>query len=142
MFIFFPLLNFAAQVKHTVDESQKVLAEFKTENIELKGIIEKKNKRIVVLEAQLKTLDQKYVKDLSEKESNLIAVLKELEKKSDTIAYLTSQLHNSKIRQSGRNHQNQPSTGKNITEVSKESREARIENSRHYNYSRAGGTNK
>lgn len=115
------------QIKHSVDESQKVLAELKTENIELKGIIEKKNKRIVVLEAQLKTLDQKYVKDLSEKESNLITVLKELEKKSDTVAYLTSQLHNSKIRQSGRHHQNQPSTGKSIIEVAKESQDTKIE---------------
>lgn len=122
--MFFTFILSAAQV----DESQKVLTELKTENIELKGIIDKKNKIIVVLEGQLKTQDQKYVKDLSEKESNLVAVVKELEKKSDTIAYLTSQLHNSKIRQSGRHHQSsKPSSGKNNTEVSKESQETRLE---------------
>ncbi|KAL9981860.1 hypothetical protein ACROYT_G010622 [Oculina patagonica] len=116
-----------AQVKQSLDESQKILTELKTENIELKGIIDVKNKRIVVLEGQLKTLDQKYVKDLSEKEANLTAVARELEKKSDTVAYLTSQLHSSKIRQSGKHHQNKPSSGKKPTEASHESQEARLE---------------
>lgn len=125
-FIFIFIL-FAGQVKQSLDESQKILTGLKTENIELKGIIDVKNKRIVVLEGQLKTSDQKYVKDLSEKESNLAAVVRELEKKSDTVAYLTSQLHNSKIRQSGRHHQNKPSSGTKTTEVSHESQEATVE---------------
>jgi len=118
---------FSAQEKQSLVESQKILTELKTENIELKGIIDVKNKRIIVLEGQLKTLDQKYAKDLSEKEANLAAVVRELEKKSDTVAYLTSQLHNSKIKQSGRHHQNKPSSGKRITEASPESREAQLE---------------
>lgn len=117
----------SAQVKQPLDESQKILTELKTENIELKGIIDVKNKRIIVLEGQLKTLDQKYVKDVSEKEANLAAVVRELEKKSDTVAYLTSQLHNSKIKQSGRHHQNKTSSGKRITEASPESHEAQLE---------------
>lgn len=114
-------------MKQSFDESQKILTELKTENIELKGIIDVKNKRIVVLEGQLKTSDQKYVKDLSEKEANLTAVARELEKKSDTIAYLTSQLHSSKIRQSGKHHQSKPSSGKKLTEAFHESQEARLE---------------
>lgn len=114
-------------MKQSFDESQKVLTELKTENIELKGIIDVKNKRIVVLEGQLKMLDQKYVKDLSEKEANLLAVTRELDKKSDTIAYLTSQLHSSKIRQSGKHHQNKPYSGKKPTEGAHESQEARLE---------------
>lgn len=117
----------SGQVKQPLDESQKILTELKTENIELKGIIDVKNKRIIVLEGQLKTLDQKYVKDVSEKEAKLAAVVRELEKKSDTVAYLTSQLHNSKIKQSGRHHQNKPSSGKRITEVYPESQEAQLE---------------
>lgn len=109
-----------AQVKKSLDESEKILNELKSENIELKGVIEVKNKRIVVLEGQLKTLDQKYVKVVSEKESNLTAVVRELEKKSDTIAYLTSQLHNSKVRQSGRHKQSRPSSIKKNKEESPE----------------------
>lgn len=118
MMLFF--IFFSAQVKQSLDESQKILNELKTENIELKGIIDVKNKRIIVLEGQLKTLDQKYVKDLSEKETNLAAVVRELEKKSDTVAYLTSQLHNSKIKHSGRHHQNRPLSGKRTREASHE----------------------
>lgn len=119
---------FAADIKQSFDESQKILTELKAENIELKGIIDVRNKRIVVLEGQLKTLDQKHSKDLSEKEAHLATVAKELEKKSDTIAYLTSQLHNSKIRQSGKHHQNKPTSSKKATEVSHEPQEARLEN--------------
>ena len=76
----------------------------------------------MVLEGQLKTLNQKYAKDLSDKETNLAAVGRELEKKSDTIAYLTSQLHNIKLQKSGRHHQNRPSSVKKTKEVSQESR--------------------
>lgn len=117
----------AAQVKQSLDESQKVLNDLKTENIELKGIIEVKNKRIVVLEGQLKTLDQKYIKDLSDKEANLAAVVRELEKKSDTVAYLTSQLHSTKLRQSGRHHQTRPSSVKKTKEIPLEAKEATAE---------------
>ena len=106
-----------------------MLTELKTENIELKGVIEVKNKRIIVLEGQLKTLDQKYAKDLSDKESNLTAVVRELEKKSDTVAYLTSQLHSSKLRQSGRHHQSRPTSVKKTKEVSLESKETTGESS-------------
>lgn len=120
-------VSVAAQVKQSLDESQKVLNDLKTENIELKGIIEVKNKRIVVLEGQLKTLDQKYIKDLSDKEANLAAVVRELEKKSDTVAYLTSQLHSTKLRQSGRHHQTRPSSVKKTKEIPLEAKEATAE---------------
>lgn len=120
-------VSVAAQVKQSLDESQKVLNDLKTENIELKGIIEVKNKRIVLLEGQLKTLDQKYIKDLSDKEANLAAVVRELEKKSDTVAYLTSQLHSTKLRQSGRHHQTRPSSVKKTKEIALEAKEAAAE---------------
>lgn len=122
------LVSFAVQVKQSLEDSRKMLDELKTENIELKGVIEVKNKRIVVLEGQLKTLNQKYSKDLTDKESNLTAVVRELEKKSDTIAYLTSQLHNSKLQQSGRHHHHgRPSSGKKTKEVSYENTEKTVE---------------
>ena len=117
------LFSFTGQAKQSLDESEKILNELKTENVELKGIIEVRNKRIVVLEGQLKTLNQKYVKELSDKDSNLAVVVKELEKKSDTVAYLTSQLHSNKLRQSGRRNQSRPSSVKNAKEVSHEAKE-------------------
>ena len=82
----------------------------------------------MVLEGQLKTLNQKYSKDLKDKESNLTAVVRELEKKSDTIAYLTSQLHTSKLQQSGRHHHHsRPSSSKKTKNASDEYKEKAIE---------------
>lgn len=116
-----------AGVGQSLNESQKIMNEVRAENIELKGVIEVKNKKIVLLEGQLKTLAQKFTKDLTEKEASLSAVVKELEKKSDTIAYLTSQLHNSKLRQSGRHQPSRPSSSKKSKEISREYKEAVVE---------------
>ncbi|XP_015758748.1 PREDICTED: coiled-coil domain-containing protein 92-like isoform X2 [Acropora digitifera] len=109
------------------DPSQKMLNELRAENIELKGVIEVKNKKIVYLEGQLKMLDQKYTKDVSDKEANLSAVVRELEKKSDTIAYLTSQIHNSKLKQSGRQQPSRPSSNKKPKEISQQYKEETVE---------------
>ena len=77
------------------------MKELKAENMDLKKIIETKDKKIIVLEERLKALDHKYHQDLGENNKKLVAQVRELEMKSDTIAYLTSQLHHAKLKQSG-----------------------------------------
>ena len=100
-----------------LSDAQKLLNDLRSENIELKSVIEVKSKRIVVLEGQLSTLEQNYIKDLEDKELHLASVGRELEKKSDTVAYLTSQLHHSKLKQSGRHQEDRTCSDRKKREI-------------------------
>lgn len=90
--------------KEDLSETLKAL---KTENIDLKTIIDTGYKRIVVLENQVKGLEQKHNHDLKERDSRIAYLTKELNTKSDTIAYLTTQLHQVKLKYSSKHSKNQ-----------------------------------
>lgn len=71
----------------------------KAENIDLKAIIDTGYKRIVVLENQVKGFEQKYNHDMKDRDTRIAYLTKELNTKSDTIAYLTTHLHQVKLKQ-------------------------------------------
>lgn len=86
---------------YKLNESLKAL---KAENIDLKAIIDTGYKRIVVLENQCKGFDHKYNHDIKERDTRISYLTKELNTKSDTIAYLTTQLHQVKMKQASKRH--------------------------------------
>lgn len=82
----------------------------RAENVDLKAIIDTGYKRIVLLENQTKGFEQKYNSDMKERDSRIAYLTKELNTKSDTIAYLTNQLHQMKIKEASKK-QDQASRG-------------------------------
>ena len=82
-------------------ESMKAL---NAENVELKAIIDAGYKRIVVLETQAKGFEQKYHRDIKERDTRIAYLSKELNTKSDAIAYLTTQLHQVKLKHASKRH--------------------------------------
>lgn len=93
---------FTAQVLNELQQLQVTVKELRAENTELKRILESKDKKIVILEGHIKGFDQKHNQALKDRDAKAAAQTRELEIKSDTIAYLTSQLHHAKLNRSGK----------------------------------------
>eukprot|EP00795_Rhopilema_esculentum_P015595 gene15595-6865_t len=85
-------------IKPSQDIMQKEIASLKEENSQLKGLVETRDKRISLLEGQLKSKEQKYHNDLKLVQRNIAELKSEIDAKSNTIAYLTTQLHQLKMR--------------------------------------------
>lgn len=76
----------------------KDLKALKEENIGLKDLVETRDKRISLLEGQLKSKEQKYHNDLKLVQRSVAELKSEIDAKSNTIAHLTTQLHQLKVR--------------------------------------------
>ena len=70
--------------------------------MELKAILGTKDSQIMVLEGELSKFKKVYEEELSLRENEISELTRELNAKSDTIAYLTNQLHQSRLKQVGR----------------------------------------
>eukprot|EP00794_Sanderia_malayensis_P014371 gene14371-15869_t len=79
--------------KASHDLMQKELKALKEEFSQLKGESDSKDKRINLLEGQLKSKEQKFLNDLKLAQKHNTELKSELDSKGNTIAYLTSQLH-------------------------------------------------
>lgn len=101
----FIFLLTAQQTKENNDLNESVKA-LKTENMDLKAIIDTGYKRIVVLENQVKGFEQRNNHDIKERDSRIAYLTKELNTKSDTIAYLTTQLHQVKLKHASKRSKN------------------------------------
>lgn len=84
------------------DECIEELKELKVEHVELKAILGTKDNQIMVLEGELSKFKKVFEEELSLRENEISELTRELNAKSDTIAYLTNQLHQSKLKQVGR----------------------------------------
>ena len=78
--------------------TSKELTTLKEENASLKELVETRDKRISLLEGQLKGKEQKYHNDLKLTQRNISELKSEIDAKSNTIAHLTTQLHQLKVR--------------------------------------------
>lgn len=72
---------------------QKEITGLKRDCSQMKGSLESKDKRIILLEGQLKSKEQKFMNDLKLAQRHNSELKSELDSKSNTIAYLTTQLH-------------------------------------------------
>lgn len=72
-------------------------------NKELLCTVETKDKRILLLEGQLKSKEQRYHDDLKNIQRRIAELEHEMESKSNTIAYLTSQIQQNKLKYKPRN---------------------------------------
>lgn len=99
-------------------ETAKELKELKVEHMELKTILGTKDKQILVLEGELSKFKKIYEEELHLRERRLLELTRDLNVKSDTIAYLTNQLHQEKLKQVGRKREER---SKNKKELSKSS---------------------
>jgi len=86
------------------DESNSLKEQFESEirtlrkdNLEYKKLIEAKDKRLKLLEGQLKSKEQKYNDDIRNIQRIVAELQLELENKSSSIAYLTAQLQKQKL---------------------------------------------
>ena len=70
----------------------------KDENRSLREVVETRDKRISLLEGQLKGKEQKYQNDLKLMQRNITELKSEIDAKSNTVAHLTAQLHQLKVR--------------------------------------------
>ncbi|EDO35850.1 predicted protein, partial [Nematostella vectensis] len=86
------------QLCQELSEAQETIKTLRSENTDFKAIIDTGYKRIVLLETQLNGFEQKYNQDIMERDKHISILTKELTAKSDTVAYLTTQLHQSKIK--------------------------------------------
>jgi hypothetical protein len=109
--MFFEPFHLTAQLKKDVSEAREAVKLLRAENVELKAIIDTGYKRIVLLENQAKGFEQKYNHDVKERDSRISYLTKELNTKSDTIAYLTTQLHQIKLKEASRKHDQASSRG-------------------------------
>ena len=90
--VFFRLL-FAGYSGTERETAIKELKSLREENIQLKGIIESKDKRIILLEGLLKSKQHVNDSDLKVANKKLFELQNEVDQKSHLIAYLTAQLH-------------------------------------------------
>ena len=70
----------------------------KEENRSLREVVETRDKRISLLEGQLKGKEQKFQNDLKLVQRSAAELKSEIDAKSNTIAHLTAQLHQLKVR--------------------------------------------
>lgn len=97
--LIFSMFNFFSDMQNKLhDTMQKELIAVKDESLQLKGTIDARDKRILLLEGQLKSKEQKYQNDLKLVQRNFAELKSELDAKSNTIGYLTAQLHQLKLR--------------------------------------------
>lgn len=80
------------------DIFESEIRELRLDNTKLKGILETKDKRILLIEGQLKSKEQKHNDDLKNVQRKINDLQHELEQKSTNIVYLTTQLHQSKFK--------------------------------------------
>ncbi|XP_077995800.1 coiled-coil domain-containing protein 92-like [Glandiceps talaboti] len=76
-----------------------------TKTIELEKEVEKRDKRLNLLEQQLRAQDKKYRDELKLKSQKMNSLNSELDNRSATIAYLTASLHKEKQKHKNRNEQ-------------------------------------
>lgn len=74
------------------------IRDLRCQNAKLKDGFDTKEKRIALLEGQLKSREQKYHDDIRNVERKVAELQIELDHKSHNIVYLTSQLHQHKLR--------------------------------------------
>lgn len=74
------------------------IRELRLENTNLKGTIESKDKIILFFETQAKSKEQKYNDDLKNIQRKVSELQLDVEQKATTIAYLTTQLHQTKLK--------------------------------------------
>ena len=77
---------------------EKEIRDLRKENQELKKLCETKDKRINLLEAQLKSKQQKYSDDLKILQRRIAELQIEIGNKADSIVYLTSQISKRKVK--------------------------------------------
>ena len=86
----------ASQVSQSI--KQKEIVALKEENASLREMMETRDKRISLLEGQLKAKEQKYQNDFKLVQRSVAELKSEIDAKSNTIAHLTTQLHQLKVR--------------------------------------------
>ncbi|XP_014662669.1 PREDICTED: coiled-coil domain-containing protein 92-like [Priapulus caudatus] len=86
--------------------------------LELRDDIEKRDRRIRILEQQLKAKDKQYIQELKGVKAEISVLHKELDQKSSMIAYLTTQLHQAKINNRSREQLQKSGTTSTTTTVS------------------------
>jgi len=79
-------------------ELEEMLNDTQIQYTKLKDALENKEGRIFMLEAQSKSKEQKYLNDLKHYQRKAAELQNELEHKSASIAYLTTKLHQSKMK--------------------------------------------
>ncbi|XP_002731228.1 coiled-coil domain-containing protein 92-like [Saccoglossus kowalevskii] len=101
----------AMKTTTTVDEDyymkkikslEMVLRDRNIRNEEQEKDLEKKDKRMNLLEQKLKAQEKKFVDELKGQKQYIASITGELEQKSAHIAYLTTQLHQEKLRRKNR----------------------------------------
>ena len=91
-------ISFFAGTKKAPESNEKELTALGEENRNLKELLETRDKRISLLEGQLKGKEQKYLNDMKLVQRNVAELKSEIDAKSNTIAHLTAQLHQLKVR--------------------------------------------
>ncbi|XP_001627913.3 uncharacterized protein LOC5507266 [Nematostella vectensis] len=114
------------QLCQELSEAQETIKTLRSENTDFKAIIDTGYKRIVLLETQLNGFEQKYNQDIMERDKHISILTKELTAKSDTVAYLTTQLHQSKIKNASRKQEQAMLSGQ-----AKERKENSISSAKH-----------
>lgn len=111
----FTVLSSSDQTNKNHAEVANELKELKVEHMELKAILGTKDKQILVLEGELNKFKKCYEEEYYKQETRILELTRELNAKSDTVAYLTNQLHKEKLRHSSRKREEK---GKNKQEIS------------------------
>lgn len=106
------------QTRNEYDETVKELRDLRVEHLELKAVIGTKDTRIVFLEGELSKVKKVFEDELSSRDKEISELTVELNAKSDTVAYLTNQLHQSKLKQAGRKRDDEERRKQEVTNSS------------------------